>query len=88
MMQQADLAGLSDAQLVDLIGALERHARNPWRPIETAPLDGTSVLMATTSGRIDVLWYEAGEWTNGDYYLHPKYVTHWMPVPAPPVVNG
>ena len=58
-----------------------------WRPIETAPKDGRSVLFATP---------EPGDWRyhlcrdddyhNGAFWL--KKATHWMPLPKPPASSG
>ena len=62
-----------------------------WRPIETAPKDGTQVLLARSDGIVgcgrweDVrgvyLW--VGEWSSDtkDVGLKP---TRWMPLPEPP----
>jgi hypothetical protein len=59
-----------------------------WQPIETAPKDGTRVLLHSPSTHtytgivaswclIEERWEE---W--GDYY--PCSPTHWMPIPEPP----
>lgn len=68
-----------------------------WQPIETAPKDGTRVLIA--SGTDVVLAFfdnNAGMWCENEYdnlwwgptdtarYDGP---THWMPLPAPPHPN-
>jgi hypothetical protein len=63
-----------------------------WRPIETAPRDGTEVLLYTTAFN--------GEWivVQGAYFSSPKQIddgwetafgfhgepTHWQPLPPPP----
>lgn len=76
---------------------------NGWRPIETAPRDGTSVIVAsryetrTVVGEARFLMdedatYTAWWWANqspGDYYADMIYPnpTHWQPLPAPPEVT-
>ena len=64
-----------------------------WQPIETAPKDRRPILVATASGDVgEAWWYE----DDGYYYWaqeHPTdyansgplIVTHWMPLPTPPV---
>jgi hypothetical protein len=71
-----------------------------WMPIETAPKDGTAILLATDSGGV---WigkympvYQSGfaprnPWfslmLNHDYHggLRGAFLpTHWMPLPPPP----
>ena len=68
-----------------------------WQPIETAPRDGTPLLLFspapdkwkfaggnTTSGALIWVsggWRETGGW-RGDYHKDPP--THWMPLPDPP----
>lgn len=64
-----------------------------WQPIETAPKDGTRFLAAeewdiregwlfvvakVRNGKFVVAWDNCDE-------IDP---THWMPLPAPPVVEG
>lgn len=53
-----------------------------WQPIETAPKDGTWVLLATPKGRIaDGCFGNYGSWVWPYVMVEP---THWMPLPAPP----
>lgn len=67
-----------------------------WRDMESAPKDGTDVLIGhagerwVCSGyllhdRGDGYWLETGDVDDGSpgsgNYLYP---THWMPLPAPP----
>ena len=65
-----------------------------WQPIETAPKDGTKVLLGRFSGtgtdhdgRVRVDWYrQLGDsyigW--GDFNMRYWPPTHWMPIPPPP----
>ena len=61
----------------------ERNALRTWHPIETAPRDGTTVLLANPSGRItDGAWHvEYAVWAWPYVLMNP---THWMKCPSPP----
>ena len=67
-----------------------------WLPIETAPKDGTCVLLWVRG------YCEVGQWDNDKYAKRPKPFwnadgpwgrigmraippTHWMPIPDPPM---
>ena len=75
--------------------ALEPVKASPWRPIETAPKDGSKIDLWAKfekSGwrRVpDAHWNEAiGDWQLGnfnaaDYMVRPE-ITHWMPLPPTP----
>jgi hypothetical protein len=62
-----------------------------WRPIETAPLDGTHILVAGPDG-VDVGWRcdasdcwrrpHTAEYDND--FARIAAPTHWMPLPEPP----
>ena len=63
-----------------------------WKPIETAPKDGTKVLVANNRGNMAVALWRDG-WVpmfssgmpNG--FLNGacgSVCTHWMPLPSPP----
>ena len=59
-----------------------------WQPIETAPKDGSPVLVFKPGYVMYVAWWNGTMWT---FLLHPKQgdlgiygVTHWQPLPAPP----
>lgn len=57
-----------------------------WRPIETAPKDGTFVLTALESGYLLVLQYCANNYWRR-HVMDDKGLwnpTHWMPLPNPP----
>jgi hypothetical protein len=64
-----------------------------WRPIETAPKDGTSILAC--DARVDdwflvVAWdceaniYPWGWRTQDGLSYHDQSLTHWQPLPPPP----
>jgi len=64
-----------------------------WQPIETAPRDGTRILVwpawgVTTQGtRVEVVRWREGKrsrgWEGLAGYLIPTQPTHWM-IPKPP----
>jgi len=61
-----------------------------WQPIETAPQDGTEILIA---GRYDFsgVWDMAvGDCRGGKArpFVGEHTATHWMPLPAPPQTKG
>lgn len=64
--------------------ALEVHELDAqWRPMETAPNDGTRVLaFSAVRGAINICQSVDGKWFDDDgCYASP---THWMPLPKPP----
>lgn len=56
-------------------------APDGWQPIETAPKDGTPILLATPKGRIaDGNWHQKyGVWSWPYVMVEP---TRWMPLPS------
>jgi hypothetical protein len=84
-----------------IAAALEAPAVDGWQPIETAPKDGTSILVYGLPSRHPHLqsWFEAptrivAQWdqideafciAGGDWCGPFVPATHWMPLPAPPV---
>lgn len=76
-------------EFAERIAALAQQAQ--WQPIETAPKDGTFVLIGFGDSVGEARWVEnAWYWANndpGDSWGRPVYeheATHWMPLPAPP----
>ena len=71
-----------------LTSHLNPQATEPaWRPIESAPKDGTEILLANPDGSCAVGWFKfkghTTGWTDGDTY-NMTWPTHWMPLPAAP----
>lgn len=57
-------------------------ADQEWRPIETAPKDGTTILVFHNGSMWTVLWSDVQEWHDANDYGYTP--THWMPLPKPP----
>lgn len=57
-----------------------------WRPIKTAPKDGTDLLLGFSNGDdVTVGSFDGDEWFDQhSFWLKP---THWMPLPEPPKEN-
>jgi thioesterase domain-containing protein len=63
-----------------------------WLPIETAPKDGTEILIwMDGKQRIVARWADApafgwSDWieTVEGYRLRKNVITHWQPLPEPP----
>jgi hypothetical protein len=56
-----------------------------WQPIETAPQDGTWVLVFRPRGmwnKIRIGYFD-GQWRTPER-MDPIRPTHWMPLPEPP----
>jgi hypothetical protein len=60
-----------------------------WRDIETAPKDGTVILMADGLTMFCGFWLKSErEWVDGSRDRNGELITwdatHWMPLPSPP----
>ncbi len=60
-----------------------------WQPIETAPKDGTRVLLYEP--RDDEHMIEVGFWDYDSWYgpvhVYTIWPTHWQPLPTPPATS-
>ena len=61
-----------------------------WQPIDTAPTDGTNVIVCTPEGIVgeakhheDHGWWWAG-FDPTDYYDGQTFPSLWQPLPEPP----
>ncbi len=69
-----------------------------WKPIESAPKDGTAILAATWSedwgGQFMQIvdwdcWHDTWGWAVTDGVLYqPQVFTHWQSLPSPPSQEG
>lgn len=65
---------------------LEAAEAASWRPIESAPRDGTHILVPMKFIGADVVSYDLGAWRETTSMLRLKEEpTYWQPLPAPPV---
>ena len=58
-----------------------------WKPIETAPKDGTRIMLWPIGNCRNGLRMETGHWClNGHWKCGERSprATHWMPLPEPP----
>jgi hypothetical protein len=67
-----------------------------WKPISTAPKDGTIILVAINYNdgplQHDIVWWNDyyDYWESAGYDWKPvkyddvEHIFHWMPLPAPP----
>ena len=55
--------------------------QNQWQPIETAPRDGTDLLLANKEGQYIGGWEDWGWEIGMDFSFVPS---HWMPLPLLP----
>ena len=94
--QRFDILAMN--QSLDLLreenGRLRKDAdRIEWQPIETAPKDGTDILVMTGETMHVVRWinihgdfdyWAVDDNKHGPFTLRGKAPTHWMPLPEPP----
>lgn len=75
------------AALAKMVADERRHAGSPWRPIATAPKDGTAILGWWFNECMIVDWCVVverwGSTHDGEDMFEPE-PTHWMPLPEGP----
>ncbi|WP_217597152.1 DUF551 domain-containing protein [Cohnella sp. GbtcB17] len=67
-----------------------------WMPIESAPKDGSDILVLNNDGHVYEAAYEREEWRFAFADQHgcgccggdAEYPTHWIPLPQPPGINS
>lgn len=70
-----------------LVGARKDATAGEWLPIETAPKDG-STIMVWREDHGGIWWgsFDGHKWlvVYGNNKVHARDITHWMPLPEPP----
>lgn len=67
--------------------------QSPWQTIESAPKDGTKILLWDGHDCNTASWDKHEGWvvscvaTDFNYYETVNNPTHWQPLPAPPVTE-
>jgi hypothetical protein len=73
---------IRDPAFIGMMGRVEAMA---WRPIESCPNTG-EVVMFHVPGKTTPFIERADDWHHKAYWL--EGTTHWMPLPAPPALEG
>jgi len=77
-----------DAQVLAQ-AALKAADAAAWRPIESAPRDGTTILLYDDRlDRMEAGWTFAGDLWQPTGMPYKQSINHWMPLPPPPVMGG
>ena len=88
------LLGKSADRELALLAEIDRLkaklAKTEWQPIETAPMDGTRVLV-TAGFMVFDAYFRRGDWwlyeCGDDWYSVTINPTNWMPLPEPPTTE-
>ena len=90
--------GVLAVECDSLKAEVERLTKAGWQPIETAPKDGSSVIVYL-SNALDTSWAQVAHWSDkencwcewdydADQPLLGCEITHWMPYPEKPAKEG
>lgn len=86
--QFSGLLWLAGCHPIDARGAEEQRrkdAEERWQPIETAPKDGTCILVPMKHIGADVVLWSLNGWREtSNMLLMREQPTHWMPIPSFP----
>lgn len=89
-----NLSRVRHEDLLAILDDLDARRRSPspeaveWRPIESAPKDGTAVLTihVGVDRHYEIAWFERRGWYGqaSGYWQDKDAPTHWQPLPSPP----
>ena len=86
----AEAAERELALLAEIDRLKAKLAKTEWQPIETAPMDGTRVLV-TDGFMVGDAYFRRGDWwlyeCGDDWYSVTINPTNWMPLPEPPTTE-
>jgi hypothetical protein len=88
---RAEDAALIVAMKNALPGLLDEVEQNQWRDIESAPKDGTEVVVLIGAKDVRLGWFFAPSSTTRAWLDQRGDVikpTHWLPLPTPPANLG
>lgn len=81
------LTNMTFASVEDLELILAELDRMAWRPIESAPKDGSPMLVFSTGKHIGRATWNSEELMFEDEhheFIDQRWLTHWIPLPSPP----
>ena len=61
-----------------------RAAEGAWQPIETAPRDGTLVMVGAPGCGVSLVRWMLDSWIDEQGFTQGSWPTHWRPLPPPP----
>jgi hypothetical protein len=89
----ADRMGLDGyaEELREIAGEMEAlPPAQAWQPIDTAPTDGSAILVSEgrfcfcVEWNLEFNWWAVDDNKLGPFRLRGSAPTHWMPLPPPP----
>lgn len=81
----SELSGYRDARCADELALSDLRETLAWRPIASAPKDGTFVLLwAEQESECALVGYFGSRWELAHSDTYPFDPTHWLPLPTSP----
>jgi hypothetical protein len=70
--------------VLEYLGEPAPAVRDGWQTMETAPRDGTWILITMPDYRVEVGWWHRNAWRYSHEKGYKATPTHWAPLPPPP----